>query len=132
MKKILIGKIKFLAVLSALLLALYVIGVGCPIRRITGASCPGCGMTRAVLSLLRFHFHDAIAFHPLVILMPIALPFFLFYEKIPRRLAKILLWLAIATFFAVYIIRLLWENGDVVNIDFHESLLYIIFRRLFL
>ena len=41
-------------------------GIGCPIRFSTGISCPGCGMSRAVLLLLSGHFQAAFQMHPLV------------------------------------------------------------------
>ena len=54
-----------------LLLGVYVAfitltGIGCPIRFFTGISCPGCGMSRAVLLLLSGHFQAAFRMHPLV------------------------------------------------------------------
>ena len=54
-----------------LLLGVYVAfitltGIGCPIRFSTGISCPGCGMSRAVLLLLSGHFQAAFQMHPLV------------------------------------------------------------------
>ena len=48
---------------------MFALGITCPIRFLTGISCPGCGMTRAVLSALRFRFADAFCFHPLWILL---------------------------------------------------------------
>ena len=54
-----------------LLLGVYVAfitltGIGCPIRFSTGISCPGCGMSRAVLLMLSGHFRAAFRMHPLV------------------------------------------------------------------
>ena len=54
-----------------LLLGVYVAfitltGIGCPIRFSTGISCPGCGMSRAVLLMLSGHFQAAFRMHPLV------------------------------------------------------------------
>ena len=37
----------------------------CPFHAITNLPCPGCGMTRAVMSLARFEWSDAVAMHPL-------------------------------------------------------------------
>lgn len=37
----------------------------CPFRLLTGLPCPTCGMTRAVASILRARWADAVAFHPL-------------------------------------------------------------------
>ena len=54
-----------------LLLGVYVAfitltGIGCPIRFFIGISCPGCGMSRAVLLMLSGHFQAAFRMHPLV------------------------------------------------------------------
>ena len=51
-----------------LLLGVYVAfitltGIGCPIRFSTGISCPGCGMSRAVLLMLSGHFRAAFRMH---------------------------------------------------------------------
>lgn len=42
----------------------------CPVRRLTGHRCPGCGMTRGLVYLFRLKPHDAIKANPLA---PIAL-----------------------------------------------------------
>lgn len=41
----------------------------CFVRRFTGFSCPGCGMTRAFASLARGDWADALRFHPLSFLV---------------------------------------------------------------
>ncbi len=38
----------------------------CPMALITGLPCPGCGLTRAGLALLRFHFAEAWQMHPFI------------------------------------------------------------------
>ena len=44
----------------------------CPIRRLTGHRCPGCGMTRGVVYLLRLRVREALRANPL---SPLALAF---------------------------------------------------------
>jgi hypothetical protein len=41
----------------------------CPFAVITHHPCPGCGLTRATLALMRGHFTEAARFHPLVFVM---------------------------------------------------------------
>ena len=86
-KKIFLSKTKTLCavILSYHLLTWF---TGCPFRFFFGISCPGCGMTRALLAALRLDFAAAFSYHPLFFL----LPFFLLamYEKNGQPLEKIL------------------------------------------
>ena len=48
----------------------YSFAFGCLLRRLTGITCPGCGLSRAYLACLRLDFGAAFAFHPLFPLLP--------------------------------------------------------------
>ena len=52
------------------LLAAWGLIFGCPIKRLTGLPCPGCGLTRGCLALLRLDFADALRWHPLAFAVP--------------------------------------------------------------
>lgn len=56
---------KLLIPLVILAAAVLLLDIGCPIRRLTGIPCPGCGMTRACLAALRLDFAEAFRLHPL-------------------------------------------------------------------
>jgi hypothetical protein len=45
----------------------------CPFRALTGHSCPGCGMTRACVSMLHGDVWTSLTFHPLGWLVTLAL-----------------------------------------------------------
>jgi hypothetical protein len=61
-----------LPILAALGLALLALEIPvCPVAALTGLPCPGCGLTRATLALLRGDFARAWQLHPLVF---VALP----------------------------------------------------------
>lgn len=52
-KNVFFLKLAFLVLCGGILLAVYLLEPPCPIRVLLGFPCPGCGMTRAYLSLLR-------------------------------------------------------------------------------
>lgn len=78
------------SILSVALLYLFfhITGIGCPIRFLTGISCPGCGMTRAVFSLLCLDPASAFHYHPLVFFLPFIFIVYLFRRKISSFLYK--------------------------------------------
>lgn len=104
---------------------LFALGVTCPIKFVTGVSCPGCGMTRAWLSLLRLDLGAAWGYHPLFWLPPVALAaYFLCRRPFPRAL-RLGVAAVCALFCVVYLIRLLGGYApDVVVCSPREGLLY--------
>lgn len=48
----------------------------CPIKKVTGLYCPGCGVTRMLLSILKGNFYQAFRYNPLIFIL---LPFFIIY-----------------------------------------------------
>ncbi len=105
--------------------------VGCPIKFITGISCPGCGMTRAVRSLLALDFAGAFCWHPL---WPLLLPltaYFLFDELIPKRLSRPLLWFFIVSFVGVYLYRLVFTDNLAVTVDMGSGAVVKFFKYIF-
>lgn len=58
----------------------YGIGLICISNKITGLYCSGCGMTRAVFSLLKFDFYQAFRYNAFsILLLPILLIYFISY-----------------------------------------------------
>lgn len=57
----------------------------CPLRACTGVSCPGCGLTRASGALLRGRPADAIAAHPLVLVIAVQIAVVWFVLAVQRR-----------------------------------------------
>lgn len=71
MKTNLIRKLILRDILIAVILAAYGIfvslfhrGIPCVINYFTGLQCPGCGISRMLLSMLHGNFHAAFSFHP--------------------------------------------------------------------
>lgn len=93
--------------------------VGCPIRKVTGYSCPGCGMTRAYIALfLNADIKTAYYYHPLFFLgLPIAFliisELFGFTNKFTRRM---LVFFAIILLI-VYFIRLFGGFSNNLPLD---------------
>ena len=114
--------------LGVAVLALYITGIGCLIKWITGVSCAGCGMTRAVLSALQLDFKEAFYYHPLFWMLPVILIFYLFWEKIPKKIKYGITWIMVIALMGIYIIRLLNPNNTVVTIDIKDGLIAGIFN----
>ena len=54
------------------------IGISCPFYLFTGLQCPGCGITRMILSLLRADFAGAFRHHPVLLLTSPIILFIIF------------------------------------------------------
>ncbi len=54
------------------------LGISCVFRYFLGFTCPGCGMTRAVISALRWDFVAALEYHLMFWSVPILYLYFLF------------------------------------------------------
>lgn len=109
-------------------LILHIFHIGCISRFITGISCPGCGMTRAMIHVAKLDFKGAIYYHPLVFTLPIIMILFLYKKKINTLILNTILILIITAFLIVYIVRLLDVNNEVVYIDITKSCFYKIFQ----
>ena len=72
-KKLVVKHAIIFLLLAAYIIVMQLTGFGCPIRRMTGIPCPGCGLTRAYISLFRFDIKEAFIYHPLFPLIPLIL-----------------------------------------------------------
>lgn len=66
-------KVLLIHVGAAALFALWLFLTGCPVHRLTGLPCPGCGMSRALFCLVKLDFAGAWYYHPLVFFLPLPL-----------------------------------------------------------
>lgn len=87
---------------------------GCPFRYLLGISCPGCGMTRALLACLRLDFSSAFSFHPLFFLLPIFLLGYYLEPWINWKNTRIVLVLFAFAFLGIYLMRLLVWHDPIV------------------
>lgn len=109
---------------------LHLLGIGCPIRFVTGISCAGCGMTRAWLSVLSLDFSDAFYYHPLWPLVPAAAAVWLLRTRIPLHIRRMLVCGAVILFLAVYLLRLLDPANPVVTFEPQTGLAARVLSRL--
>lgn len=91
-------------------------GIGCPIKFLTGVSCPGCGMTRALWSLATLRLSAALRYHPLCLIMPpMAVLLTAFEIRQNRKAQGWVLWVTAALLIAVYLWRMLNGGDEVVT-----------------
>lgn len=85
---------------------LYLSPISCPILSITGVHCPGCGMTRALLSALRLDFAAAFSYHFMFPSVPLLYFCFLRDGKLfKNKTANIIFYVIIILGFAINWIR---------------------------
>ena len=116
------------AVVTFTLIAVFYLRHGCPIRLLTGISCPGCGMTRALGALLRLDFSLAFEMHPLIFLLPVAVLVYFLRKLIPKRFLRLLYAFSFILLITVYIVRMT-QHGNVVYADFESGLLFRLFNQ---
>ena len=114
-KRILKRNLVLLAIGLAYVLWVRVTGIGIPclFYTVTGLKCPGCGISRMLLSLLRLDFRATFRYNPFLLLTSPILMFLLIesdlqYVRNKRRktiLGQVLLWGEIVGLLAYGIIR---------------------------
>lgn len=108
----------------------------CIIHNITGLPCPGCGMTRAYLALLRGDLAGAFYYHPLFWMVPFGAVVLIFH-KYNSWLQKIYLserfWIVITVIvLVVYVIRMILLFPHSEPMDFNQDALFpTIWRMIF-
>ena len=106
-------------------------GITCPIKFITGISCPGCGMTRACISALRLDFSAAFFYHPLWILMIPTVIFLIVFYKRKMNICKNVLIICLALLFvAVYFIRI-FSGSDIVTFAPRDGIFFRLYYMTF-
>lgn len=118
--------------LSLYMLIAIIFNLPCPIKFITGISCPGCGMTRAVISLCKLDFDSAWHYHPLVfLLIPIAITIYILSVKKLIKARKVFLICVAVLFLAVYLYRFIVIKSDVLVFEPQNGLFLGIIPGLF-
>ncbi len=128
--KELLKKLVPLLLFLAAVIVLALTKIGCPIRFLTGVSCPGCGMTRAWAHALTGHFSDAFLTHPLFLLAVPAFLLFLFSGRLPKKAVRTAAVLMIVLLLSVWLFRMI-RGSDVVMFRPSEGFFVRAFRALF-
>lgn len=106
-------------------LLLFSFGITCPIKFLTGISCPGCGMSRAFFSAVTLHFSTAFYYHPLwVFVVPIGLLLIWFWYRQKKLPFQILLWSSVGIMIAVWLFRMLILDTPIVVFSPESSAVY--------
>ena len=90
----------------------------CPFYWIFGIPCPGCGMTRAIVCLLRGDIRGVLAMHPLAITLPFFAAAFIFGSRKIRHYASVIM---IVLFIAVYAARMIMYFPSSEPMVFNEA-----------
>lgn len=102
-----------LALVACIVCVIYCV-IDCPIKFITGISCMGCGMTRALLSAARFRFADSFYYHPLWPLVIVWVPIIIFRNKINKNVMRVLIVITVVAFLVAYFIRMFDGHNHIV------------------
>lgn len=124
-----IQNIAAIAAIVVFYLLLHFLGIGCPIKFITGIPCAGCGMTRAWLSVVHFHLAEAFKFHPLFWTIPFGMLCVFFRRYLSKEAIRFLLIFFAVLFMIVYFIRMMNPEDTIVKINFKESVIGYILEK---
>ena len=89
--------------------SMYKLEIRCLFRLFLGIPCPGCGMTRALVSLLKMDIPAAAGYHGMVFFLPLMYLYFLYDGILFGKKADTAIWLFLLTGFAIHWLRLLME-----------------------
>ncbi len=119
-----------IVVIGAVILVSYIFKLGCPLKFVTGISCPGCGMTRAYLSLLHGDVKGAFFYHPLFFVLPLALVVYWARSIVGQRKCDIIMAILILSLLILYVYRMFCSDGSVVSFDPQSGLIFRIIKMI--
>ena len=100
---------------------LYILGIGCPIKFLTGISCPGCGMTRAWNCVIHGHIDEAFNYHPLFMIVPVVIGIKINEVKINSKALNVIYIAIAALIVSVYVIRMLSITDSTVTFNIKDG-----------
>ena len=119
------GAILCLALVGGYCLLRFALGLPCPIKHLSGISCPGCGMTRALWSLVTLDFTAALRYHPAAFVLPVfVILLILFKVKGMKKATATLLAVFVVLMLGIYAWRFATGTGDVVVCEPQSGLIW--------
>lgn len=112
-----------IALIAYILLTNHFFHTSCPIKLIFGLPCPGCGMSRACLSALSFHFIKAFKYHAFFIMIPILAFVIIFKERpnINKIYKSKIFWIILLILFIAYFIMRMIIIRPEIPLDYYEN-----------
>lgn len=116
------------SIIPVLCLGVYVLlacllHIPCPFRFAVGIPCPGCGMTRACIALIKGDVQGAFALHPLWPLIPLVPILLAVFHGEKRRLGRTLtIWGTVLLMIGVYVYRMFVLHDPVLACTPENSL----------
>lgn len=102
----------------------------CPFRFFFGLSCAGCGMSRAIHALFMGNIEAAFYFHPLFWMPVPAAVLYLFRQKIPGGIRKMIWGSMIFLIMAVYLFRLRDNTQRIVVFNPSDGMFFRLFESI--
>lgn len=124
---------KYIELIFAILLLFVILNltsVGCPIHFFSGINCPGCGMTRAYLSLLHGNILSAFYLHPLFLIIPLWIFIYFIFNKKHPNYVNVFTKITVVLLLMVYIIRLLSPECTIITINLNEGFFFRIIKKI--
>ena len=101
-------------------LLIFFLDIGCPINKIFGIECAGCGLTRMFLSIFKFNFYQAFRFNPCMFILLVFFILYFIYVIVCKLLHKKYFKIGLKT--AIVIVVLIIGFGILRNINGFEFL----------
>ena len=124
----LLSKAKIITVILLVMIFVYLFSDYnlCYLKGVIGIPCPGCGITRALLSATKLHFAEAFYWHPLWLLFAVTPMIFLLKGVNKRFYSSNKFWLIIFFIFMItYAIRMTLMFPDTPPMDFNQNSIMI-------
>ncbi len=122
--------IEIFLIIMLYLAVMLILDLPCPIKHLTGISCAGCGMTRALMSAIRLDFSAAFYYHPLwILLLPFGISYIILSQRKNKLWVNILVSSAVILLVGVWLFRLIRGDGIVV-FDFESSAVNMLIQKI--